>query len=589
MKLEMRQRTTTRLLTRHFLRRFFENDLISPHVDLHENSAVACAAVVSLSLFASVMVGAKYLMSFSPPGVVMVESVADNLVFVTISMAAMALVAALQWDALSLDARDSANLGPLPIGRGVLVRAKLAALVIFGLGFAVALNLFPSLILQTATTSRMPVSFAELLRLVFAHAVAAMLASGFAFLSVIAVRELLRALLRGWFQRVSTLVQAALVLSSMTALLMTPAAHGAIKSWLRADFPPWWSFPPVWFAGLEQAIGGGAIARATGFIVPPRMAEVNTRLLGEYSAHEAQFSGLGLLALVAFTLVLVVASITYGWNLRELPQPAPASQRRRSLVAMLSVMVAGSDSVRRAGFAFALRTLVRSAPHRLSMAAAAALAIALSLGLLDRAGFRPAAEPLMLPGSILAVQTVVLTLLLAGFRRAVRVPAELKANWVLQLSWRDAEQRFLSGVKRAAIFGVAWPSVLALVPLHMWLLPYRTNIGHLAIGLCYGIVVVEILFATCRKVPFASAYEPLTNVKTIGPIVFVLFLIFVRAFARIEKVALTADDGVLKFLIGLAAVFVGLRVLARWVRPTAVQMKFDEPPEPATQWLGLSG
>ena len=70
--------------------------------------------------------------------------------------------------------------------------------------------------------------------------------------------------------------------------------------------------------------------------------------------------------------------------------------------------------------------------------------------LLDRAGFRTAADPLLPPGSIIAIQTVIVTLLLAGFRRAVRVPAELRANWVLQMSWRDAERRFLSGVKRAA-------------------------------------------------------------------------------------------------------------------------------------------
>jgi hypothetical protein len=578
----------SRLLTRHFLRRFFDNDLISPHVDLHENRAVAVGAVVSLSLVLSVMIAGKYWMSFSPPGVVAVESLADNLLFLTISMSAMALVAALQWDALSLDARDAANLGPLPIPRRVLVEAKLAALAIFGLGFAAALNVFPSLIVQTATTSRMPVTFLELLRLIAAHAAASMLASGFAFLAIIAMRELLRAALRAWFARVSTLLQALLVLASLSALWLAPAAPRWMKGWLREGLPAWWSAPPLWFAGLEQQLAGGAIASADGFRVPAAMIDANRRALGYYNAHVRELHDLGEIAIAAFLAVLAIASVTYAWNLRELPQPPPASRRRRSLVTMLTALACGRDSVRRAGFGFALRAIARSAPHRLSMAASAALAIALSLALLDRADFRPATERFGIPGSILAIQTVVVTLLLAGFRRAARVPAELKANWVLQLSWRDGEHRFMSGVRRAAVAGIAWPCVLALAPLHIWLLPDRTMLLHLAVGVVYAVVLVDVLFAGCAKVPFASPYEPLTSIKTIGPVVFLFFLMFVYTFARAEQQALASNFGVLSFILFLLAVFAGVRIGEWWRRPKHPPLSFDETAAPATEWLGLT-
>jgi hypothetical protein len=78
-------------------------------------------------------------------------------------------------------------------------------------------------------------------------------------------------------------------------------------------------------------------------------------------------------------------------------------------------------------------------------------------------------------------------------------------------------------------------------------------------------------------------------VKTVGPIVFLLFLVFVSTFARIERQALQSDDGMITFaliLLGAAAV---VRALDRWTLRRAPQMKFDEPPDPATQWLGLSG
>ena len=217
------------------------------------------------------------------------------------------------------------------------------------------------------------------------------------------------------------------------------------------------------------------------------------------------------------------------------------------------------------------------------------LSLAVSLAVLGRAEFRPPRMPQKAPRSILAVQTITITLLLAGFRRAVRVPAELKANWMIQLAWRDAEQRFLSGVKRAAIVGIAWPALVALVPLHLSLMSERITALHVVVGLFYSAALVEVLFAGCTKVPFASAYEPLTNVKTLGPILLLFVLMSVYAFARIEQAALGTSDGVANFCIGLVAVFVAARAFGVWRRAGRQEMKFDEPPEPATQWLGLSG
>ena len=45
------------------------------------------------------------------------------------SMLVMALIAAVQWDALALDERDTAILGPLPVAPRDIGRAKLSALV----------------------------------------------------------------------------------------------------------------------------------------------------------------------------------------------------------------------------------------------------------------------------------------------------------------------------------------------------------------------------------------------------------------------------------------------------------------------------
>src|SRR5262245_51282727 len=202
----------TRLLSRHFLRRFFDNDLIAPHIDLHENVTMICAGLVSMTLFMSVVMGLSYVAAVLTPGTAAMMALGHVFLFLTLSMIVMALVAAMQWDALSLDARDTANLGPLPIARAVIVRAKLRALVTFAAGFALALNLAPTVVFWLLMVAKLPVGVTGLLRMIVTHAVVSTLAVACSFLAIVALRELLRAVLVArWFARVSGAVQALLI------------------------------------------------------------------------------------------------------------------------------------------------------------------------------------------------------------------------------------------------------------------------------------------------------------------------------------------------------------------------------------------
>jgi hypothetical protein len=287
-------------------------------------------------------------------------------------------------------------------------------------------------------------------------------------------------------------------------------------------------------------------------------------------------------------VTFVVGAAAYAWNLRRAPQPVSASGRRRRLAAAAGWLFSGGDSIRRAGFAFALHAIVRSAPHRLAMAGAVALALALSVGLLSKNGFRPTLEPSFPSGYILIVQPVVLTILLAGFRRAVRVPAELRANWIMQMAWRRGERRFLAGVKLAALVGVALPTLAITAANHVLLISEQMAALRFFTGLVYCLALNEALYTGCKKVPLASSYEPLTNVKTIGPIVFLFFLMFMNSFTRVERAALQTTQGITNFVLVLLAVTIVLRGLDYWLTRGERPMKFDEPPEPSTQWLGLT-
>src|SRR5436190_21201393 len=120
------------LLVRHFLRRFLENDLISANADRREVISLSGGALVSFGLVFTFGLCFNYMMeTHQTPGRTAVAALDDRFFFITASMLVMGLVAVLAWDALTLDARDVAVLGPLPVPFRDLVRAKLIAVAVF--------------------------------------------------------------------------------------------------------------------------------------------------------------------------------------------------------------------------------------------------------------------------------------------------------------------------------------------------------------------------------------------------------------------------------------------------------------------------
>src|SRR5216117_3067328 len=124
-----------RLLVRHFLWRFLEHDLISPNADRHVLLSVIAGILVALSLFVAVLIAAPYqFFPLMPPGIVSLRSLDERFFFASASMVVLALVAVAQWDALSLDSRDTSALGVLPIPRGMIVRTKFMAVALLAVG-----------------------------------------------------------------------------------------------------------------------------------------------------------------------------------------------------------------------------------------------------------------------------------------------------------------------------------------------------------------------------------------------------------------------------------------------------------------------
>jgi hypothetical protein len=614
--------TRVRLLTRHFLRRFADNDLISPHADRHEVLTATVTGFITTSLFVTIFLTVKFLFGpFQTPGRTSILLLDDRTFLLTCSMTLMALVAVAQWDALALDARDASILGTLPVPHGLLVRAKLMALVLFAVGFALGLAIIPAIVHPALSAARLDIQIVDGLRLMAAHAAANLAAGGFGFLAVLALREAIRALIGQLrFRRVSAVLQASLVLILVTTFLLAPALTSRVAMTMDAEAgdaarvdAAW--IPSFWFLGLQQTFAGDAIDRLPRGDLPPGVMQIEDEATTVFRRIQPRFAELAGIAVMALSSTAALAFAAFLWNSRKLPAPLMArrSARAARLRAMVGLdrplhtatrLIAGSDPVSRAGFLFTLRALSRSASHRVTMMASTAVGVAAAAVLLRGVDLRPARDVARdaVPGvvsdaasaglSVFAIQIMLIAIVLFGFRHVLRVPAELRANWGLQLAWPRDEGRFLTGVRRAAFAGLGLPLLVILVPLHLVLLGPRLAAMHFLFGALITLAGLDLATLGLRKPPFASGYASQRNLKAIVPLAAPVALGVIFALARLERFALRDARGVVMLYVAFVLVRACLRVLdARQRerrRAAGEPVEWDELPA-ALQRIDLNG
>jgi len=576
-----------RLLTQHFLQRFLENDLLSPDADHHDAIAMVCGGLLTLGLFLSVFISLKFLfMPFPSPGRTAVLAVGDRLVFVTLAMIVLAFVAVATWDALSLDPRDTAILGPLPIERAVLARAKLRAIAMLAGTFSLVASVLSSVFHPTLMVARLPIGVIPGLSLIVVHLLITLAAGLFGFASVLALRELLRATL-GWrFTRVSTGLQAALIVVLVTTFLLLPA----VLSRARTDTSAARLLPPVWFVGLQEALVGQLVADLPRGELPPRFASQEDRAAARYREAAAWLRPLAWRAVAALTISFVVAVTAYFWNCRSLPLPLVGHRALRyrgpRLLTRLMMFTALRPPATRAGFFFTVHCLFRSGPHRVVIAGCTAVALALSTVLLGAGSRSPAAGLSGIPVYVFATQTISLAVMLFGFAHVTRLPADAAANRLFRIAWIADGTRFVIGVRRAAMAAIVLPVVLVLLAPTAYLMGWRLAMMHALTGVVFGAALLTVVMFRSSQLPLVATYAPSEGLNTVGPVVLIGGMIAVLTFARIERFALAEMQSAAILWMILALIAVVPHLLAGRNADLDLPTAFDVPP-PGTTRLDL--
>jgi hypothetical protein len=442
------------------------------------------------------------------------------------------------------------------------------------------------------------ISGTGILRLIAAHAMTVVMAGLFGFFGILALRGALRfAFGERGFGRISSVAQSVLVVCSVTALLLTPTVGDtALTRWVAGMVtPPWPARPALWHLGVSESVAGNVVVD-TPVVMPPRLRftsslrQQDERGRSIYRALGARFESLAGTAWLVVPPGVLFAVVMFLWNNRRLPEHCagrPAFPRARAAVRAAATRLARGNPEVRAGFFFTLQTLGRSGPHRLIAAVSIAVASTLSVIALVRGSVPGQAAAPLPPLELLAIEILVLLTLTGGFRHAAAVPAELPANWTLQMAWLGDERGFLTGVKRAALLPSVIVPLIVLLPLHVALFGLGTALVHSLFGFLFGVAALDGMFLRYRRLPFACSYLPVGDPKLLWPGGAALVLFVPFAFASIERVSLESPMRSAVFAVALAGIVVLTKVVDRVQRRDRRPLDFGEAPAPPTQRLRL--
>jgi hypothetical protein len=243
-------------LLRHFLRRFFDSDLVTTP---GQTAGVLIAAVPFVFEWFLLLVYPlahkyAYLSQLPQPGPYREAVRADELWLITLTMSAIGLLTAIKWQFLFPDLRDYRALAGLPLRPAQIFGAKLAALLVASAAL-LAVNFLPTLGFPALTASRWALE-PSLNARILAHAAASIAASSFCFFGLVALQGvLLNILPPRAFGRVTGTVQGILVALMLGGIVLSFSIQPQIAS---AILEPRWSrwLAPVWFLGLYQNLGG---------------------------------------------------------------------------------------------------------------------------------------------------------------------------------------------------------------------------------------------------------------------------------------------------------------------------------------------
>jgi hypothetical protein len=326
-------------------------------------------------------------------------------------------------------------------------------------------------------------------------------------------------------------------------------------------------FPPAWFLGLYENLGG-----------------LRTPVYDELARR----------ALIALGIVVSLALLAYAASYaRFLKRSVEIPSRGAGPAWLYGALRRAADGwlvrhpLERASFYFVGKTMVRNARHRLFLAAYVGVGFALVLetliAVIARSDTRASYEP-----ALRSVPLVLSFFLLSGMRFVFAIPAELRANWAFRLAGCEDRKECLDGTRKAmAAFAIA-PLFGLLLPLYAVLWGWQAAVAHILYGFTLSLLLMEILLLNFQKIPFTCSYLP---GKAQTPQRWLLYWV---GFSTYAYTMANVEIWLLRHPVRLA-VFYAMAGLAMWAMRSwrnsdseGFRFIFEDEPEPVVRTLDLT-
>jgi hypothetical protein len=563
---------TDLILALHFFRGFFESDLLSVRDRLATVFTGIVALIASFGLVLPILFTHKYavLNTLPTPTLYGEAALADRLMFICLSTDLTAFVTVLNWQSLFPELRDFLILGPLPLERLQLFRAKLIALLVFVTLLILSINVLPPLFLTAVMNGPWQLPHNMFLQ-IGSFFIASCLAGYFAFFFLLGIQGLLLNLLPPrWSRPLSVAMQTVLLIAICAALPLISWIPG-LHSIIAARLPGISWLPPVWFVGLCESMLGNP-----------------HRVMHSLAARAVWFLGLAM----ASSLLLYLATYTRSSNL-VLQDPV---MRQGLLAKCLSQILNAVTRIPQeaAILSFTVRSIVRSRLHKLLVAGIVGFCFALVLdGFLSALIEQTLGHHLRVPESsllsaICSAPLIVAYFLLNGLLFVFSIPIEPRANWIFRLSDIHGSYRALNASEKVLLLVVVAPvSAMTGLLLAGWTGLELASLETVFV-LLMSLILLQTLLWNWDRIPFTCPYLPGRRNLIQSALLFVTALSgFGYTAARIGLRLSASVPAMMILLAALLAIFLSMRVQRRKTWTGSIRLRFDDEPDPEVQRLDL--
>ena len=567
------RRAQFKLLVRHLLDRFFNNEIVSVEGETLPLIMTIAWAMALPTLVATIFLFPAYhAFSPRPPRPPFWAQVTDHYFYVMYEWIVMGAITVFEWDLLFPNVLDVFILSVLPISNRRLLFARVVAVVIFLGLFLLGTSSLGIMFFPVATEpANVPRAFS-------AHVIAVTAAGLCSTAQVVALQGLLISVLGARvFRLFSSYLQGLLVMILSIVLFLFPMLSRSLAALIESGGTAMRCFPPFWFLGVYESILAG-----------PSSLPVFTRL-----AHTGYWA-----TWLSIVLAIITYPIAYKRSTRQAVEGSVARQTQSWLVPSLNHVLHGTvirTPSKRAVYHFISQTLLRSQRHRLYLAIYAGLGIALAstwiMTLRIESGHIRIA--ISAAGVRLSIPALVFWIV-AGLCTSLLSPADPAGSWVFRLIHGRVSPDDLGATRLwvlvwalAIIFGaVAVLKVVSYPDLRgprEWLVQIL-----LAAGIC--LLLTDVFSLQMRIIPFTEARVPRnTDLAFVLLRYIVFFPALVLTTVHFEPWIKASVNNLIATALLIAAAHFGLRLIhGRTMNERANRSVLEQEGE-VSQILGLRG